>query len=230
MLVYIADENENTEPSGSIKENTEPSGSVKNPAKKENFIQKEKLKKYLRKVLPTRGGYIPTSYLIKIAKFLAQDTGLTTSIIVFLKSLRWRDLQVSVYDLYMQTPTLQGSVDNGCLEDSLFSYLFVALQDDKASLDSKEQAEKIYKELFDNDKLKQTAKNGKYIAVFLACAVFFLTHFKQSGLGTTYQAFFVALIEAIKTNKISKALARRLVSRLDRKKIPVPQELTKLLS
>lgn len=107
-----------------------------------------------------------------------------------LRSLRLGARKVSVYDLYIQTATLEGQLDNSCRSvDSLFSYLFVILQDDKVSLSSEEQVDRIYKQLSDNDKLTQTGKNNKYIALFLACAIFFLSHLKKSGLGTTYEAF-----------------------------------------
>jgi len=201
-----------------------------NQNEKENLTRRERLRKYLRKILPTRGGQLPTSTIFEIANVILENRPLFGYIILALKSMRLQELQVSIYDLYMGTSTLKGESDDGCRSiDSLFGYLFTILQDDKASFSSEEQTEKIYSEVFDNDNLKQTSKNKKYIALFLACTIFFLKHFKESGLGTTYNAFFKALIKAVKTGKISKALARSLVNRLNRAELHVPQELIKLI-
>lgn len=226
LLVYIAKED-----NISNKQN-EKEDILITENEKENLSRKERLKKYLRKILSARGGQLPpVSTIIEIARLVADNTELVGLLLIVLKGMRLQDLQVSIYhayDLYMAPSTIQKSkVKDKCDSfDSLFGYLFIILKDDKSS--SKEQADKIYTQLFDNGKLEQTGKNKKYIALFLACVIVFLTHFKNSG--GTYEAFFTALTKALKTGKISKSVARRLLARLTKAKIHYPDELNRLVN
>lgn len=214
LLFYLTEEETKTLP---VDQNEE-----------QKLTRREKLKRFLRKGLLTRGGQIPSSVIFEVAKVLSDSTAVLSLILMCLRPLKFQDLQVSVYDLYLRTAILQGESENSCRSvDSLFSYLFTILQDDQLSLDPEQKMEKIYNQLFDNNKLKQNSKNNKHIVLFLTCSILFLIQFAKSG--TTFDGFFMALIKAIKNGKISKAVVRRLIYRLEQRNIPYPQELLEVI-
>ena len=222
VLIYLSDKKHNTQPPES------------NEAKKENLTRRERLKKYFRKILPTRGGAIPSSLVYDIAKSLVFDTSFLASVGLFLKGRIWKDLDVSVYDIYMSSGSvrkIEETFDDGCTGvDSLLAYLLVTLRDDQSPLSREEQAERIYRQLFKSRKMRLNWKNAKYIAIVLGCIAGFLTTFKQSGMGGTYDAFFIAFIRAIRDGTIPKSIARRILRRLKLNKLVVPDELEELLS
>lgn len=197
-----------------------------NQNEEEKLTRREKLKRSLRKVLSTRGGQLP---IHQIAQALVANPDILSGILLFLRTLNLRDVQVSTYYSYMRTATLEGDSENACRDvDSLFGYLFMILRDDKVPPDPEQQKGKIYKQLFENNKLRQSSKNKKYVTLFLTCAIVFLIKF--SHLGTTFDAFFAALIKAVKNGKISKAVARRFIAKLKRENINLPDELLELVA
>jgi len=167
------------------------------------------LKVKIRKILSFRGGGsgISKREILKVVKWIRE--GVTffeinasiLSIFPFLTQLiRVEDLSVSVYDLYLSTPTLKGAPTNICSDENLgFSYLLLIFDGPADSISFEQKKEQIYNVLFEKGKL--SSSNGKeefFIRIFITCAIIFLLHFRdKGGSGPTIFAFFEALIEAL---------------------------------
>ena len=204
---------------------------------KEKLSRREKLKIHLRKVFSKRGGALPSpGVILQIVQTLLDSQQVLTGLILLLQGLKFEDLQVaritSVYDLYMDPPYELRSGEKGICEsgESPFGYLFMILSDDKIPLSRKEQVDEIYDQLFKYDKLKQYAKNHKNIVMFLTCAFVFILQFKQANSGVTVDSFYKALIKALREEKISKAVAKKLLLKLDKNKYELPAELKELIT
>jgi hypothetical protein len=83
--------------------------------------------------------------------------------------------------------------------------------------------------LFNKGKLKHGNKNHRYIAFLLACSITFIriiVEIPDGGGSMTIFAFFKALVKAVKEGRISKILARMLISRLEKEEnIHIRQDL-----
>ena len=66
--------------------------------------------------------------------------------------------------------------------------------------------------------------------MFLTCTLVFLLQFKQAKSGVTANAFFKALVKALKEGKISKAVVRRLLAKLDLSEYEISEELKELVA
>lgn len=101
-------------------------------------------------------------------------------------------------------------------------------------IDPAKQEEQIYIQLFkfNTKKLKPGHKNHRFIVFFLACSVSFmvlLNNLPDGAGNVTIFSFFQALLRAIKEGKVSKAVARMLISRLERENIYVPEDVKEAL-
>lgn len=194
----------------------------------EKLTKSQRLKKIMKKI---RGGS-SLKGIIETANFIQNNKKLLSWVIQLVRVLTSRDLSVSTYDFYHRTGVMQNEAEAVCDDiGSPFGYLLMLFGTGKKKLpdlDAAAQRDEIYSELFNNDKLKPSNKNHRFIVFFLLCSVSFMVMLRDIPDGgglTTISAFFKALLKAIKNGKISKPLARSLVNRLKRQNIHVPQEI-----
>jgi len=202
--------------------------------------KRKNLKVKVKKILSFRGGGISKRKILKVVKWIRDGATFLEinasilSIFPFLTHLiRVEDLSVSVYDLYLSTPTLKGALTSICSDENLgFSYLLLIFDGPADSISFEQKKEQIYKVLFEKGKLSSSNGKGEFfIRIFITCAIIFLLHFRdKGGSGPTIFAFFEALIEALKNKKISKSLVRLLIRRLRKISIPIPPELDDLVA
>lgn len=78
LLFYLTEEETKTLP---VDQNEE-----------QKLTRREKLKRFLRKGLLTRGGRIPSSVIFEVAKVLSDSTDVLSLILLCLRTLRFQDL------------------------------------------------------------------------------------------------------------------------------------------
>jgi hypothetical protein len=215
-LLYLA-ENRNNHALVNIDE------TINETINEKKLPKSQRLKKIIKKI---RGG----ASITEIANFIQNNKEILTWVIQFFVVMTPTDLSVSLYDFYHRSPIIKNKPEDVCDDiGSPFGYLLMLFGRGKKKLpdlDAAAQRDEIYSELFNNDKLKPSNKNHRFIVFFLLCSVSFMVMLRDIPEGaTTISAFFKALLKAIKNGKISKPLARSLVNRLKRQNIHVPQEI-----
>ena len=196
-------------------------------------FKRERAKKFLKKILPIRGGHSAT---LSAARFLNKNSYILTWILHLLRVLRGHDFQMVPYDLYMRTAVLSGNSKEICNDpESLFGYIFSLYGTNKnsgSSISPDQQQADFSDEFFKGNKLQSKSINQKHIVTFLSCTVFMIKMLMDIPDGEgfiTIRAFFKSLIQAIREGKISPNVAKLLIRRLRKNRISVPRELEEAL-
>lgn len=159
------------------------------------LTKSQRLKKIMKKI---RGGAYFTS-ITEIVNFIQNNKEILSWVIQFFVVMTPTDLSVSLYDFYHKTGVMKNKPEAVCDDiGSPFGYLLMLFGTGKKKLpdlDAAAQRDEIYSELFNNDKLKHSNKNHRFIVFFLLCSVSFMVMLRDipDGAGLpTISAFFKA--------------------------------------